>query len=101
MCIRDSICGSLKNFTVYYYTCPVVTHSLVKFKEHNAPNRSVGEETHKGECISNSVNIDGKKLSMTCRWNGTVTTSGECVCKKGYRKNKTTCSCKFFESGVG
>ena len=108
MCIRDSnkgngnniqflldsedACGSLKNFTVYYYKCPDKTQSLAKFKEYNAPNRSVGEETHKGECIPNSVNIDGKELSMTCKWNGNVTTSGECVCKAGYEKKGTTCS---------
>ena len=69
-----------------------MTQSLVKFKEYNAPNRSIVEETHKGVCISNSVNINGKELLMTCRWNGTVTTSGKCVCKEGYEKKGTTCS---------
>ena len=92
----EDACGSLKNFTVYYYKCLIVTQSLVKFKEYNAPNRSVGEETHKGECTSNSINIDGKELSMTCRWNGTVSTSGECICKEGYEKKEATCSCKLF-----
>ena len=60
----EDACGSIKNFTVYYYKCPDKTQSLAKFKEYNAPNRSVGEETHKGECIPNSVNIDGKELLM-------------------------------------
>ena len=73
-----------------------MTQSIVKFKEYNAPNRSVGEKTHKGECTSNSINIDGKELSVTCKWDGTVTTSGECVCKKGYEKKESTCSCKFL-----
>ena len=71
-----------------------MTQYLVKFKEYNAPNRSVGEKTHKGECTSNSK--DGKELSITCKWDGTVTTSGECVCKKGYEKKELTCSCKFL-----
>ena len=88
----EDVCGSLKNFTVYYFKCPVVTQSLVKFKEYNAPSRLFGEKTHKGVCISNSVNIDGTELSMTCKWNGTVTTSGECVCIAGYEKKGTTCS---------
>ena len=75
---------------------PIMTQYLVKFKEYNAPNRSVGEETHKGDCTSNSININGKELSVTCKWDGTVTTSGECVCKKGYEKKESTCSCKFL-----
>ena len=91
----EEACGSIKNFTVYYYKCPVVTKSLVKFDEHNAPNRSVGEETYKGKCIPNSVNIDGTELLMKCKWNGTVVTSGECVCKEGYEKKELTCSCKL------
>ena len=91
----EEACGSINNFTVYYYKCPVVTKSLVKFDEHNAPNRSVGEETYKGKCIPNSVNIDGTELLMKCKWNGTVVTSGECVCKEGYEKKELTCSCKL------
>ena len=91
----EEACGSIMNFTVYYYKCPVVTKSLVKFDEYNAPNRLVGEETYKGKCVPNSVNIGGTELSMKCKWNGTVVTSGECVCKEGYEKKETACSCKF------
>ena len=91
----EKACGSIKNFTVFYYKCPVVTKSLVEFDEYNAPNRLVGEETYKGKCIPNSVNIDGTELLMKCKWNGTVVTSGECVCKEGYEKKELTCSCKL------
>ena len=91
----EEACGSINNFTVYYYKCPVVTKLLVEFDEYNAPNRLVGEETYKGKCVSNSVNIDGTELLMKCKWNGTVVTSGECVCKEGYEKKELTCSCKL------
>ena len=91
----EEACGYINNFTVFYYKCPVVTKSLVTFDEYNAPNRLVGEETYRGKCVSNSVNIDGTELLMKCKWNGTVVTSGECVCKEGYEKKELTCSCKL------
>ena len=82
----EEACGSIKNFTVYYYKCPVVTKSLVTFDEYNAPNRLVGEETYKGKCIPNSVNIDGTDLLMKCKWNGTVVTSGNVFVKKATKR---------------
>ena len=88
-------CGAIMNFTVYYYKCPDVTQSLVKFGKYNAPSRSAQEAIHKGKCVENAVNIGGGELLMKCKWDGTVKTSEECVCKEGYEKKETKCSRKF------
>jgi len=85
-------CGTLRNFTVYYFKCPTVTESLAEFGDFNAPNKIVGEELHEGKCVKHSVKIGNEKLTMTCKWNGSVETNGKCQCNAGYEKNGMQCT---------
>lgn len=84
-------CGALKNFTVYYFTCPTL-NSLAIFKNTIAPSNKTGDtRVVAGKCVQNSKSLNREIPYLNCLWDGTGNVVGSCVCDKGFTNKSSQC----------
>ena len=83
-------CLSLLAIKVYYQTCPEITKSFATFPETPTGRTEAAIEKTDGECVANSVPMEGSPFSF-CKSDGTwLHSEGRCQCMAGYQAERSS-----------